>query len=78
MWGLEGQLCCARGGLLALRTPFPAEDKPDKGTLRPAKSMDSLSAGAMGATEGEWVQMAWPRALSLSFSTHPWMSTWGR
>lgn len=32
--------------------PCLAEDKSDKGTLRPAKSMDSLSAGA-GASDGE-------------------------
>ena len=30
----------------------PAEDRSDKGTLRPAKSMDSLSASA-GASDGE-------------------------
>lgn len=29
-----------------------AEDKSDKGTLRPAKSMDSLSA-SVGASDGE-------------------------
>lgn len=30
-----------------------AEDKSEKGTLRPAKSMDSLSAAA-GASDGEY------------------------
>lgn len=37
---------------LALSCPCLAEDKSDKGVLRPAKSMDSLSAAA-GANDGE-------------------------
>lgn len=64
---------------LALPCPCLAEDKSDKGVLRPAKSMDSLSAAA-GANDGEcrralpWVYVcvcmcvlltAWPVRISV-------------
>ena len=44
-------LRCTRSWLYA--HPCLAEDKSDKGTLRPAKSMDSLSAVA-GVSDGEY------------------------
>lgn len=48
-----GELCQGRVRPWLYAHPSLAEDKSDKGTLRPAKSMDSLSAAA-GACDGEY------------------------